>query len=85
MLVQRYVDLFGSDELDKFERNLSDFLAELYRINWETMAPPQQFQTALLLKAVDKLEGKVEQALKSGSPASADTVTVYATERLIIS
>jgi len=76
VLIQRYIDMFGSAERDMFERNLSDFLAELHRINWEMMSPSQQFQTALLLEAIDKgVEEKVERFLES-PPAPADTTSV---------
>lgn len=75
VLIQRYIDLYGRDDIDKFERNLSDFLMELYRINWEMMPPQQQFQTALLLDAVSKVEGKVEQLLDLQVPPSEEPKT----------
>jgi len=77
VLIQRYIDLYGRDDVDIFERNLSDFLLELYRINWEMMPPQQQFQTALLLDAVGKVEEKVERLLESQtSPSQEPTISL---------
>src|SRR3972149_1667548 len=64
-LVERFIYLYGREELDTFQRNLSDFLRDLHDINWALLSPEHQFQTSYLTREIRDLGDRFESLISN--------------------
>ena len=78
VLVTRYVELYGYEDLDKFQRNLSDFIHNLQEINWELLSPADQFQTSFLAREIHQLGKQVENLSANNQTAQPSSPTPFA-------